>query len=293
MLHRFGKLGEQHNIACNARRIRERSNPAGTHWISTSALKDLPSTAGPFSMDCAEFKRRLLIDPRSVEVTEAAAARVCPDAPSLLVAALALEHRIHRALAIKVPDDLASRTVVALAVEPIPLARTRFRAALALAASLSIALAGMLQWWGSASERLIAASVEHFSHEAYALTRREPVAPTLVARMLAEAGLRQRDSTLAPTFLARCVLGRRRALHLVIPAPSGPVTVLFVPGERHIERMDTHLDMVAVRILPFASGALILLGELSQDFDRIESLWWGAAYAARVHRKNRGISQQG
>lgn len=191
---------------------------------------------------------------------------------------------MRRALAIKIPEDLLARTVSAVAAESKPMQRQHHGGMWTLAASLWIAVAGLLIWWSGSSERMIAASVEHFSREAFALTRHEPVAPALVARMLALAGLQQHASNLAPTFLARCVLGRRRALHMVLPAPDGPVTAMFAPDASHIERIDTHADMVAVRILPFASGALILLAESSQDFDRIESLWWRATDAARAHR---------
>jgi len=40
--------------------------------------------------------------------------------------------------------------------------------------------------------------------------------------------------------------------------------------------------MVAVRTMPFASGALVMLAESNQDFDRIEDAWHGAADTDRV-----------
>ena len=55
---------------------------------------------------------------------------------------------------------------------------------------------------------------------------------------------------------------------------------MYVPGEQQVERMDTRSDMVAVRTLPFASGAMVLLAESSRDFDRIEDAWHQAASAA-------------
>lgn len=225
-------------------------------------------------MDCAEFQRRLLIDPMSAEVAEAAAARACSDGPSQLAAALALEHRTLRALRVDVPEQLVQRLLAGVPNESSAPPRRVYRSAWALAASLLMAVVGWAFWQsGSPSERLVAVAVDHFAHEPYALTRQGTVPRALVARLLTEAGPQPGLSTLALSYLNRCVLGRSRALHMVLPAPDGPVTVLFVPDERRIERMDTHRDMVAVRILPFASGALILLAESSQDFDRVESLW--------------------
>jgi hypothetical protein len=234
-------------------------------------------------MDCIEFRRRLLVDPSDGALAAAAKARACPDAPSQLADALALEHRIRRALDVDVPATLVARTLAALDADSAPARRRPNWHGWALAASLLCALAlGWSLWQAprTATERLIQASVEHFTHEPYALTRGETVPPVLVARMIADAGLRTAHSTLAPTFLNRCLLGSRRAIHMVLPAPDGPVTVLFVPDEPRVERMDTHRDMVAVRTLPLASGALVLLAESSRDFDRVESLWVAAAATA-------------
>jgi len=58
--------------------------------------------------------------------------------------------------------------------------------------------------------------------------------------------------------------------------------VFFVPHAAAIERMDIHAAMVAVRTMPFASGALVMLAESNQDFDRIEDAWHGAADTDRV-----------
>lgn len=228
-------------------------------------------------MNCTEFQRRLLIDPRAPEMAAAAQARVCEDAPARLAEALALEHRIDAALAVPLPDDLVDRIVAALPPEaavPQP-ASTRRWWPLALAAS--VALVGWLSLAllraPSPTGALIAASVEHLAHEPYALTRSGRVPDSLVTRMFREAGIRIDTEELALSYLNRCPLDRRWSVHMVMPAAEGPVTVMYVIGEAEIERMDTRKEMVAVRTLPFADGALVLLAESNRDFDRIESAW--------------------
>ena len=223
-------------------------------------------------MDCSEFRRQLLIDPRAPGMADAAQQRVCEDAPQRLAEALALEQRIDAALAVPVPAGLAERVIAALPARSAPSPRRWWP--LALAASLL--LSALLGWsWLRApagGQGLIGDSVEHLSHEPYALTRTERVPPALVGRMFAEAGLRLAPDRLALTYLNRCPLGARMSVHMVMSGSQGPVTVMYVPGER-TERIDTRYEMVAVRTLPYANGALVLLAESNRDFDRIEHAW--------------------
>lgn len=232
-------------------------------------------------MNCTEFQRRLLIDPRAADMAAAAAARVCADAPALLAEALAMEHRIEAALQVPVPAGLTERVLAALPAETTagspPLSR-RWRP-LALAASLALVgwLSLALLRGADPTAALIAASVEHLGHEPYALTRTERVPDTLIERMFSEAGLRIDSGGLALSYLNRCPLQRGWSVHMVMPAPEGPVTVMYVIGESRVERMDTRHAMVAVRTLPFAAGALVLLAESNRDFDRVETAWHRAA----------------
>lgn len=237
-------------------------------------------------MNYSEFSRQLLIDPRAPELAEAARQRVGADAPTQLAEALAFEHRIEQALAVAVPDGLAERILAALpetahAIAPGARATRRWWP-LALAASLAmVTLTATLVWRSapapSSTEQLIADTVQHLSHEPYALTRTDRVPTTLVERMFAEAGLHLNQSGLALNYLNRCPLERNWSVHMVMQQASGPVTVMFVPGEQQVERMDTRHDMVAVRTLPYASGALVLLAESNQDFDSVENAWHTAA----------------
>lgn len=229
-------------------------------------------------MDCSEFRRQLLIDPRAPEMAQAAQQRVCEDAATRLAEALALEHRIDAALAVAVPEGLADRVIAAL-----PRADARAASAsrwwpLALAASLLLAALLGLSWLRTPAggAGLIADSVAHLAHEPWALTRTETVPSALVERMFAESGLELDQGVLELRYLNRCPLGGRKSVHMVMGGGQGPVTVLFVPGER-TERLDTRHEMVAVRTLPFAGGALVLLAESNRDFDRIEHAWHTAA----------------
>lgn len=234
-------------------------------------------------MNCSEFRRQLLVDPRAPALVDAAAQRVCEDAPARLAEALAFENQIERALEVPLPDGLAERVLAALPVvaTSAPKQRPGWRWPLALAASLSLLMLSAALYWRvpatQGNDDLIAVTVEHLSHEPYALTRTGRVPPPLVDRMFTEAGLQLKSDGLALSYLNRCPLDRRWSVHMVMQAPQGPVTVMYVPGETGVERMDTRHDMVAVRTLPYAQGALVLLAESNRDFDGIENAWHVAA----------------
>lgn len=237
-------------------------------------------------MNSTEFRRRLLIDPRAPDMAAAAQARVCADAPAQLAEALAMEDRIDAALDVPIPADLAERVLAALPTETAPMRVPGLRRWWPLALAASVALVGWLSLTllraPGATGALIAASVEHLAHEPYALTRSDRVPDALVARMFSEAGMHIDTTGLALSYLNRCPLDRRWSVHMVMPAPEGPVTVMYVIGAADIERMDARKDMFAVRTLPFAKGALVLLAESNRDFDRIESAWHRAMGEAVV-----------
>lgn len=232
-------------------------------------------------MNCSDFQRRLLIDPRAPDLADAAQARVCDDAPGRLAEALAFENRIDAALAVAPPAGLAERILAAIPVEA-PARPTRAPRRwwpLALAASLAAVavISNSVMQAPVGTSALVTASVAHLSHEPYALTRVDPVPQRLINRMFTDAGLKLDTSGLALSYLNRCPLERRWSVHMVMPAPEGPVTVMYVLGEAKVERMDVRHEMVAVRTLPFATGALVLMAESNRDFDRIESAWHQAA----------------
>lgn len=242
-------------------------------------------------MNCSDFQRRLLIDPRSPELAAAAQARVCDDAAARLTEALAFENRLESALDVPVPTTLIEQILAAVPEDSKVATGGSAKARsvtrwwpLALAASLALValVSTSVLRTPNATDALIVASVEHLAHEPYALTRTGRVPEPLVSRMFTEAGLRVDPSALALAYLNRCPLQKRWSVHMVMQAPEGPVTVMYVPNEPRVERMDTRQDMVAVRTLPFADGALVLLAESSRDFDGIENAWHGAAGEANV-----------
>ncbi len=235
-------------------------------------------------MNCSEFRRRLLVDPRDPALAEAARAGVCEDASQRLAEAIAWEARIGEALAVPVPAGLADRILSALP-EPATGAsvpgrwRPRRLQWLAAAAAVAVLALGLLwtlpQRVADPTEALLLASVEHLTHEPYALTRTSRVPPALAHRVFAEADVRLDASALDLVYLNRCPLGHWRSLHAVMRAAEGPVTAMYVPHQA-VERLDRRVEMVAVRTVPLGDGALVLLAESNQDFDAVESAWYQA-----------------
>ncbi|MBK9655550.1 MAG: DUF3379 family protein [Rhodanobacteraceae bacterium] len=143
-----------------------------------------------------------------------------------LAEALAFETRIDAALAVSVPANLAERILAAIPAEADarPTSSPRRWWPLALAATLAAAavISNGVMHAPSGTTALITASVEHLSHEPYALTRVDPVPQRLINRMFTDAGLKLDSSGLALSYLNRCPLERRWSVHMVMPAAGGP-----------------------------------------------------------------------
>lgn len=235
-------------------------------------------------MNCSEFRRRLLVEPRDPALAKAARAGVCADASQRLAAAIAFEDRIAEAVAVPVPPGLAERVLAALPAPAVGAGdpgRWRRRPLRWLAAAAAVAVLALGLLWtlpqriADPTEALLLASVEHLTHEPYALTRTSRVPPALANRVFAEANVRLDASVLELVYLNRCPLGGWRSLHAVVRAPEGPVTAMYVPYQA-VERVDRRVETVAVRTIPLGGGALVLLAESNQDFDAVESAWYQA-----------------
>jgi hypothetical protein len=232
-------------------------------------------------MNSLEFRRALLTDPNDPRL-DAVSKSLGGDAQHALDQARDFERALAQALDVPVPMELETRIMARLAAER---GGSRRLMPLWLAAAASVMLAAFL-WLGrdagDATSRLMADAVAHLSHEPFALTRTERVPPSLIERSFATAGLTVDADRLPLNYLNRCPVEQRLSLHMVMRRDNGPVTALLIPDEAGIERMDKHIAGMAVRSLPYANGALVLLAESNRDFDEVETLLHAASPAVLV-----------
>jgi hypothetical protein len=226
-------------------------------------------------MDCLEFRRQLLADPRCGLAEFLAHARACTGCAQAQQRALAFEATLNSALAIAAPPQLAESILLRQATEQ-QRSRQRWRrggALLALAAGVVLAFGiGMrLQ-----AKPLAELAVRHLEGEAFVLSRTQSLPAAEVRNAFARLDVKVGELPANVSWIGCCPVGRYSAVHLVMQQGSGPVTVLYLADDSHEARADFAREGWLGRSVPLAHGTLVLLAHDASRFDEIEQQWRSA-----------------
>ena len=203
-------------------------------------------------MDCANYRRSMLVDPRDRDPALSEHRATCHDCNLFTQRLLRFESRLERALGVPVPTQADSPTTAraelgASAPESglvIPFRRKSLRAAahsatyrkgwLAMAASVLLALvvAGGL-WLSAPGPSLAADVVTHMAGEPQAWQRTDvPVPMPALRDVLRNSNLSLGAGAGVVSYAASCEFRGHRVPHLVVQTDSGPVTVMVLVHER-------------------------------------------------------------
>lgn len=227
-------------------------------------------------MDCLEFRRRLAADPNARDPEFLAHRDGChAGCTESWLRAQRFERRLLTALqAVEAPPDLAERVLLAQATTLRPRARHRWRAGLALAASLLVALVVAGYAWNlrttASGVALADMAIAHVRSEAWSLTMTRPLDDQALQPVFTGRGLTLRDAPTHAVFAADCRVGPYRAVHLVLRENGKPVTVLYVVDHRVAEAQDFVRSGWHGREVPMGNGTLVLLGTGSEGFAAAE-----------------------
>ena len=200
------------------------------------------------------------------------------------------EQSLRAALAVPVPSDLhASLAQLPQRSDPRTAHWFSRRSVLALAASLLLT-AGLVGGWllrgpvgtelPTTTDPLLVATVEHLSHEPFALTRTETVPPAMLDSLLQQVGL-QLAQEVEVNYAYPCPIGGQRTVHMVMQQPSGPVTVIYFRQAEPGLQAGAEFSYAGLqgRVMPLGQGMLVLIGQDRSAFASIEQIWRGAASA--------------
>jgi len=129
-------------------------------------------------------------------------------------------------------------------------------------------LVGALLWSGGSRGSLEQAVLEHVVAEPEALADATPP-EIVVAAVLERGGIRLLPGSGAVTHASRCRLRGHPAVHLVLQAEGGPVTLLVLRHERVEAPVSFAGDGFSGRIVPDGPGSLAVVGASGADLDRI------------------------
>jgi hypothetical protein len=217
-------------------------------------------------MNCAQYRRSLLANPRQIDTDMRLHAAGCPACTGYALQVRKFEDRLQRAFRVAVEARSGSRGSDVKPARPWVLRSSPGRASpmrwLALAASVVVAVVVVASLWLGASERSLAADVVgHMSEEpdAWLPTDRAVPAGQLEAVLL-DAKLRLRADAGLVTYANSCSFRGHQVPHLVVQTASGPVAVMVLTHEA--ARIPMHFDEGGYRglIVPLPHhGSMALL----------------------------------
>ncbi len=181
-------------------------------------------------MDCANYRRSVLADPRDENPQLRAHRESCTDCREYTLRLLRFEGRLERALRVTAAAGPAMVVPLRRPETLDSVRRRRRRGWLAMAASVLIAVvvAGGL-WLGTSGPSLAADVVAHMAEEPGAWARTDvPVPAPDLALVLQNTHLRLKPDAMMVSYAASCLFRGHRVPHLVVQTSMGPVTVMVL-----------------------------------------------------------------
>lgn len=233
-------------------------------------------------MNCLEFRKLLLTDPRVRTPGQVRHLAECGACASLAREMEAFEARVHDAMRVPVPEALAERVLLRRKIRA-PAVRTW-----ALAASLIAALGAGIYFYSAQvgeDERLLTAVTPGTSHPAVKaighvlddeprmLKERRGVDPIAMRAAFARLGLNAPAAGTTVLYFDKCPMMGGAGEHVVLQTPFGHVTLILVPDQPFASR-DVVVDRDRAAIAaPRGPGGYILIGDSLRDVRRAEKLF--------------------
>jgi len=188
-------------------------------------------------MDCTDYRRSMLADPRDPEPRLREHRESCHDCNLFTERLLSFESRLGRALRLALPPqaDTATQADPATDADAAAPRSAAFRKGwLAMAASVLLAFVVAGTIWVAAPGRSLAADVvTHMAGEPDAWQRTEvPVPTSSLQEVLDESHLRLDPGAGVVSYASSCTFRGHHVPHLVIQTESGPATVMVLVRER-------------------------------------------------------------
>jgi len=204
-------------------------------------------------MNCHEFRRLLMIDPRRREQAFLDHLQHCPKCAQEAEQAWQFENRLLLALA---PADTPAPPPTA----PWGFSPVTVTAALLLILSLSVWLGNRWGLYPGTEPQLEEIVREHIENEPQLLQLDHNLSASGVALILSGLGGRLSSDPGPIRYAGRCRIRRQQGVHLVVAGERGPITVLLMPGEH----LAAHRRLDAVNlsgiIVPTDYGSMAVVG---------------------------------
>ena len=217
-------------------------------------------------MNCIEFRRALLVDPRRLCEAALRHAELCGACRSVRARALAFEREIEDALRVPVPESLA-RALPGPRKMPRPLRRFAIAAGLLLAAAVG-ALVSIPR-----ADPLVRAGIEFVVYdEARSIVDAGATDWRTIQRAADEMGVSLPERLGAMRYVCLYPLAAGPAHHLLVKTPFGKISLLLIPGHPVAARASGDKYGLKAVVLPASRGSVIVVGDSARSIQRVESL---------------------
>lgn len=218
-------------------------------------------------MNCIDFRRLVLVDPRHVDEEARAHAAECAACRDVLEKQREADDRLFAGLQVPVPDGLADRILVARGRrKPAP------RWAWAMAATLVLAVGiGFVGREFLAKDPLGGEAIHHVAEEQQSFTTIHAVDNGFLPAVLAEQGFRAVVALGQVTYTRICPMDGRTARHIVIRTADGPVTLFLMPDDPNRRRRSmTERDGMIAVTMPAGKGSIAIVASSREQALKVE-----------------------
>ena len=232
-------------------------------------------------MNCFEFRKLLLADPRARTPGQDRHLAECPACANVAREMENLEARVHDAMRVPVPEALAERVLLRQKTR-VPALRVW-----ALAASLVAAIGAGAYFYrtaGNAEEPMLVAATLGQNHPAVAaiayVVDHEPQLlregrsgdPAVMRSALVKLGLKLPANGVTVRYLGKCPVPSGTGEHIVLETALGKVTLILVPDQPLGPRVTVADRQMTALASPVRSGGYILVADSPDHVKRIEKM---------------------
>lgn len=220
-------------------------------------------------MNCLDFRRGVLADPRRPGDPALAHASGCKSCREFLDRQRELDAELYEAMRVPPPDGLADRILVAQGVRR---SRRPWLWGLAATVVLAAGLAALAPSWHS-GDALGREAIAHVAHEPQSFRIRTRTEAGFLPAALSGQGFRLAAAVGEVTYAVFCPMDGRLARHLVVATAGGPVTMFLMPDdpERRSRAVTENGGMTAVT-LPARKGTVVIVAPRREDALALERM---------------------
>jgi len=216
-------------------------------------------------MNCLEFRRTILADPRRPGAEAEVHGAACAACREFLARSLEDEVELDRALRVAVPEGLQGRVLRRARVT-----RTRLRW-LALAASVVVATTLAVFW--PRDDALALAGIDFVMfEEAQSIADAAPTDWTVLAAAARDMGVSLPQALGEMRYICVYPLPAGAAHHLLVKTPLGKLTLLLIPDRATATRAAGAAYGFNAAVLPAGRGTVVIIGDSTRSVRRAESL---------------------